>query len=155
MTDNTSVNDQITDSITQIQKMLADDNGENIRAFSYQLMAHSIALAMYNAVHQQQQRYILQNAITTAASKAILEASPEKALKLAEEGLGGDSFTQTLSELKAMMDSLNSTYKDIRSGLKENINADKPAAKPASQPAVKKVAVKKAARKTVKQSRRK
>lgn len=147
MADNTSVNDQITDSITQIQKMLADDNGENVQAFSYQLMAHAIGLAMYNAVHQQQQRYILQNAITTAASKAILEASPEKALKMAEEGLGGDSFTQTLTELKEMMDSLNSTYKDVMAGLKTStVSTDKPARKPA---------VKKAARKTVKRPRRK
>ncbi len=147
MADNTSVNDQITDSITQIQKMLADDNGENVQAFSYQLMAHAIGLAMYNAVHQQQQRYILQNAITTAASKAILEASPEKALKMAEEGLGGDNFTQTLTELKEMMDSLNSTYKDVMAGLKKSADStDKPA---------RKSAVKKAARKTVKRPRRK
>lgn len=147
MADNTSVNDQITDSITQIQKMLADDNGENIQAFSYQLMAHAIGLAMYNAVHQQQQRYILQNAITTAASKAILEASPEKALKMAEEGLGGDSFTQTLAELKEMMDSLNNTYEDVMVGLKKStVSTDKPARKPV---------VKKAARKTVKRPRRK
>jgi hypothetical protein len=145
--DNSSVNDQITDSITQIQKMLADDSGENIQAFSYQLMAHAIGLAMYNAVHQQQQRYILQNAITTAAAKAILEASPEKALKLAEEGLGGDSFTQTLSELKAMMDNLNNTYKDMKAGLKESVvSAGKPAPKPG---------VKKSARNSVKQTRRK
>ena len=147
MADNTSVNDQITDSITQIQKMLADDSGENIQAFSYQLMAHAIGLAMYNAVHQQQQRYILQNAITTAAAKAILEASPEKALKLAEEGLGGDSFTQTLSELKAMMDNLNNTYKDMKAGLKESVVS---AGKPAPNPGVKK-----SARKSGKQTRRK
>lgn len=147
MADNSSVNDQITDSITQIQKMLADDSGENIQAFSYQLMAHAIGLAMYNAVHQQQQRYILQNAITTAAAKAILEASPEKALKLAEEGLGGDSFTQTLSELKAMMDNLNNTYKDMKAGLKESVvSAGKPAPKPG---------VKKSVRNSVKQTRRK
>jgi hypothetical protein len=145
--ENTSVNDQITDSITQIQKMLTDDNGENIQAFSYQLMAHAIGLAMYNAVHQQQQRYILQNAITSAASKAILEASPEKALKMAEESLGDNSFTQTLSELKAMMDSLNSTYRDVVAGLKKNAtNTTKSSPKPA---------VKKAARKTVKRPRRK
>jgi hypothetical protein len=145
--DNTSVNDQITDSITQIQKMLADDNGENIQALSYQFMAHAIGLAMYNAVHQQQQRYILQNAITTAAAKAILEASPEKALKLAEEGLGGDSFTQTLSELKAMMDNLNNTYKDMKAELKGSVvSAGKPAPKPG---------VKKSARKSSKQTRRK
>lgn len=133
MTDNTSVNDQITDSITQIQKMLADDNGENIQALSHQLMAHSIGLAMYNTVYQQQQRYILQNAITTAATKAILEASPEKALKLAEEGLGANSFTQTLSELKAMMDSLNDTHKDVVSRLKESaVNAAKASPKPSA-----------------------
>lgn len=139
MTDNTSVNDQITDSITQIQKMLADDDGENIQALSYQLMAHSIGLAMYNTVHQQQQRYILQNAITTAATKAILEASPEKALKLAEEGLGADSFTQTLSELKAMMDSLNSTQKDVMATLKDSAAGT---AKPSQESAVEKSAPK-------------
>lgn len=144
MTDNASVNDQITDSITQIQKMLADDNGENIQALSYQLMAHSIGLAMYNTVYQQQQRYILQNAITTAATKAILEASHEKALKLAEEGLGANSFTQTLSELKAMMDSLNDTHKDVVTRLKES------AASTAKAPT--KSTAKKSVRKTGKRS---
>ncbi len=121
MVDETSINDQISDSVEQIKKLLSDDNGDNVRAFSYQMMAHSIGLAMYNAVHQQQQRYIIQNAITTAATKAILEASPEQALKMAEEGLGEQHFTQTMHELKAMMDDLNSTYKELNSQLTDDL----------------------------------
>lgn len=117
MADSTSINDQITDSIEQIQALLADDNGQNTRALSYQLMSHAASLAFYNTVHQQQQMYVLQNAITTAAAKAILEASPEDAIKYAKEGFASQDMTSTLTELKKFMDDLNETYKDLQKDL--------------------------------------
>ena len=123
MADTTSINDQIKDSIEQIQALLADDDGQNTRALSYQLMSHAASLAFYNTVHQQQQMYVLQNAITTAAAKAILEASPEDALKYAKEGFASQDMTGTLTELKKFMDDLNETYKDLRENLSEDTSS--------------------------------
>lgn len=134
MSEETTLNDQIKDSIEQMQAMLADSSSAgNTRAFSYQLMAHSIGLAMYNTVQQQQQMYILQNAVTTAATKAILEASPQEALALAREGFGSQDILATLKELKQCMDDLHSTYhgakEDVASSAKE-VGDQKPTSAP-------------------------
>ncbi|MBE1160726.1 RebB family R body protein [Dyella sp. 7MK23] len=75
------------------------------RAMADQVMAHAIGLAMHNAVAQQQQLYMLRNAMTTAAVNAILEASPEDALRYASEALPGDDIAQTLERLRALMES--------------------------------------------------
>lgn len=76
----------------------------NGRAMADQVMAFAIGLAMQNAVAQQQQAYILRNAVTTAAARAILQASPEQALRFAREVLSSDDVASTLERLKKLMD---------------------------------------------------
>ena len=56
-----------------------------------------------NAVAQQQQAYILRNAVTTAAARAILQSSPEEALRFAREVLSSDDVAQTLERLGEVM----------------------------------------------------
>ena len=69
-------------------------------------MAHSIALAMQNAVAQQQHAYVLRNAVTSAAAKAALEDDPERALELVDSSLPLQEVTQTLRQLKELRDEL-------------------------------------------------
>jgi hypothetical protein len=73
--------------------------GPQARGLADQLMAHAIGLAMQNAVAQQQQAYVLRNVMTTAAARAILESSPEEALRFARDALCGDDIAQTLERL--------------------------------------------------------
>ncbi len=114
----TSVNDQVLDAIKELNATLAGNVDANVDALSFQLMAHSVALAMQNTVHQQQQAYILQNAATTAAVKAIMESDPKEAIELAKQGFGTAPLVDTLKELKGFMDDLRDTYGDVQETVK-------------------------------------
>jgi hypothetical protein len=100
----TAVNNQITDSVSQVNETVQGASQSQARAMADQVMAQAIGLAMQNAVAQQQQAYILRNAVTTAAARAILESSPEEALRFAREVLSNDDVSQTLDRLKKLMD---------------------------------------------------
>ncbi|HZX29884.1 MAG TPA: RebB family R body protein [Rhodocyclaceae bacterium] len=79
------------------------------RAVGYQMAAHAIGLAMQNAVAQQQHAYVLLNAITTSATRAVLESRAEdarEAIKLAREVLNPAAIAVTLAELKDLLDRL-------------------------------------------------
>lgn len=102
-----AVNSQITDAVKQINASILGNAEALGQAMAQQIMSQSIALAMQNAVAQQQQMYTLRNAVTAAAVKAILEASPEEALQFAREALSGEDVVQTLSSLKDLMDSVS------------------------------------------------
>lgn len=132
-----AVNDQIRDSISQISEIMRDGEGSTVRAMSYQVMAHTIAMSMYNTVHQQQQLYILQNAATTAAIKEALKSNPAEAAKIAQQAIIDTDLTKTISQLKTMMDELNETYKDIKTGAAEPKTPSSPvaASKSKSKPA--------------------
>jgi hypothetical protein len=99
-----AVNDQIADAVAQVNETVGGASQSQARAMADQVMAHAVALAMQNAVAQQQQAYILRNAVTTAAVRAILQASPEDALRFAREVLAGDDVAQTLERLNGLMD---------------------------------------------------
>jgi polysaccharide deacetylase 2 family uncharacterized protein YibQ len=123
-----ALNDQISDSIAQINALLLDSEGSNVRAMTYQVMAHTIAMSMYNTVYQQQQMYVLQNATTTAAITEALKSNPAEAVKIAQAAIIGSDLTKTISQLKTLMDELNVTYSDIKSSV------SKPKAAPAAKP---------------------
>jgi hypothetical protein len=100
--DKTDVNSQITDAVTQVNETVIGSSEALARAMADQVMAQTIGLALQNAVAQQQQLYILRNAVTTAATRAILDASPEEALRFASEVLKTDDIEQTLERLSAL-----------------------------------------------------
>jgi hypothetical protein len=84
MSDATS---QIRAAIAEVDQIIAGAGRAFLSAAAYQSIAHSIALAAQNAVAQQQQSYILRNAIVAAAADAILagkKAEAEELLKLAD-----------------------------------------------------------------------
>ncbi len=104
-----SLNQQITDSIKQMQQLMSDSDGEGISNYINLVTAHAVSLALYNTVQQQQQAYILQNAITTAAAKAILETNPENALALAREGFGDNNLADTIESLFTVLASVDTS----------------------------------------------
>lgn len=114
----TTVNDQVLDAIKDLNSVLATNIDANTDALTHQLMTHSVALAIQNTVHQQQQAYILQNAATTAAVKAIMETDPKEAIELAKQGFSAAPLVDTLKELKGFMDELQTTHGDLREGVK-------------------------------------
>lgn len=103
MADQTEVNSQIIDAVTQVNETVGGSSEALARAMADQVMAQAIGMAMQNAVAQQQQLYILRNAVTTAAARAILDSSPEEALRFASEALNSDDIAQTLERLSALV----------------------------------------------------
>ena len=103
MSDQSKLNDQITDSVAQIEKLIADNGGAQSKAIADQLTVQALSLAMQNAVAQQQHEYILKNAIVTAAAKAVLKSSPQDALALAEKALSGTDVVSTLASIKDLL----------------------------------------------------
>ncbi len=70
-----SVNDQITDAVTQTNvKVLAEAPAQSI-AMVYQTSAHSIALAMENAQQAQGGLQQIGNAVTSSAVTMIMNAA--------------------------------------------------------------------------------
>ncbi len=113
MGDSSDPNQQILDALKEIQEALQTlltmgASADQSQAAAQQLASQAISVAMQNAVAQQQQTYILQNAVTAAAAKVILEGSPEDAIRLAREVLSGNDLVPTLNGLKDLMDEVNS-----------------------------------------------
>ncbi|RUL67109.1 R body protein [Dyella dinghuensis] len=103
MTDETTVNSQITDAVTQVNASVEGSSEALARAMANQIMAHAVSVAIQNAVAQQQHLYMLRNAVTTTAVRAILKSDPEQALRFANEALNGDDLAQTIEQLSALL----------------------------------------------------
>ena len=118
-----AVNSQITDAVKQIQSMINDTSDEFSEAVSQQVTAHAVGLAMQNAVAQQQELYILRNAIVTAAANAIIESNPKEAMSLAEKVLSGDDIVATISGLKELLDDAETEAKQSKTNKKKTTQA--------------------------------
>lgn len=101
-----SVNDQVTDSVAQLQHSLDGLAQPFAAAAAYQAVAHTLGLALQNAVARQQHSHILRTALTTAAAAAILDGRVDQAqavLKLAESSLANPSFETEVAQLQVAL----------------------------------------------------
>jgi len=104
--DPSSVNNQVIDSIKQINELLKE--GEyNLNGVSNQLVIQATGMAMLNIVNQQQQLYSIQNAATAVAVKEMLSSSPQEAIQLMNETIKNTKLTESIKELKELMQSVN------------------------------------------------
>jgi hypothetical protein len=130
MADETSLNQQIVDAVAQSASLVG--SGALGRAGAEQLTILMLTLAMQNAVAQQQQLYMLQNAATTALVKGLLEGGPDgasrwgEALQLVREAFSAADIARTLARLKEMLDQLTAREAPAR---------EAPTAVPAPMPA--------------------
>lgn len=115
--DNTnSLNDQIRDSVSQVQATLADMQQPFASAAAFQTIAHALGLALHNAVARQQHSHMLRNALTTAAAKALLDGRVEQAqavLKLAESPLVNPTFEAEVGQLQKAIENLREELEKI------------------------------------------
>lgn len=75
MADNTPVNSQITDAVTQANVKVLGEAPAQSMALVYQTMAHSISLAMENAQQAQGGLQQIGNAVTSSAITMIMNAA--------------------------------------------------------------------------------
>lgn len=73
---NGTVNTQITDAVTQTNVKVLGEAPAQSMALLYQVMAHSMGLAMQNSIQTQGGLQQIGNAITATACKMIFEAAP-------------------------------------------------------------------------------
>jgi hypothetical protein len=116
VSDQTPLNDQITDAVQQARQLIEGLDDCTGKAIALQVLAHAVGLALYNAVAQQQQIYTLRNAVTTAAAKAILDSDPERALSFADEALTDRDVVATLSGLREVMQDLTGAFASGKPG---------------------------------------
>jgi hypothetical protein len=74
MADNTPVNGQVTDAVTQTNVKVLGEAPAQSMALVYQSMAHSISLAMQNAQQAQGGLQQIGNAVTSSAVTMIMNA---------------------------------------------------------------------------------
>jgi hypothetical protein len=77
MADNTPVNAQITDAVTQTNVKVLGEAPAQSMALVYQTMAHSISLAMENAQQAQGGLQQIGNAVTSSAVTMIMNAAKQ------------------------------------------------------------------------------
>ncbi|GLQ06693.1 RebB family R body protein [Sneathiella chinensis] len=106
MTEESYVNSQVTDAITQTSMKVVGEAPAEAMAILYQQMAHSIGLALQNVIAQQQHSYSIHNAITLAASRQLLTTDPAAAAKASQELVAGSAITENLSALQAVVNEL-------------------------------------------------
>lgn len=117
----TTVNQEIVDSLAATVDAVTEE-GVGGAAMAEQVAALGVALAMQNAVAQQQQLYILQNAATTAMVKAMLDAGPEAAARWAEalarvrEAFTPVDIAATLGQLEALLGRLRGARGGVAAG---------------------------------------
>ena len=73
MADNTPVNSQITDAVTQTNVKVLGEAPAQAMGMVYQTMAHSISLSMQNAMQTQGGLQQIGNAVTSSACRLILD----------------------------------------------------------------------------------
>lgn len=98
-----ATNDQIVDAVRQVSALTLGADPAFQRALNYQVLTQAVGLAMQNAVAQQKQRYILRNALVTAAARRLLESDPAKVLGFLDEVHTSDETARVLSRLQEMM----------------------------------------------------
>jgi len=84
MVDDSSVNDQITDSVTQNLTLLADSAAIQGVGMVDVVSAEATGIAMHNAVMSQQHSQLASNASVTATCARMLNTQPEPAAKKKE-----------------------------------------------------------------------
>ncbi|UUX48044.1 RebB family R body protein [Nisaea acidiphila] len=75
MADETPVNSQITDAVTQTNVKVVGEAPAQAMGMVYQSMAHSISLSMQNAMQAQGGLQQIGNAVTSSACRLILDAT--------------------------------------------------------------------------------
>ncbi|WP_298515652.1 RebB family R body protein [uncultured Kordia sp.] len=98
-----NINNQIEDAIKSINTLLKSADNDNLELIANQALVEAASLAMLNMVSQQQQLYMLQNAATTVAVKAMLETNPEEALKIMNQTIENNNITASLSDFEKVI----------------------------------------------------
>ena len=101
----TTVNDQITDAVTQANvKVLADAPAQALGTV-YQVMAQTVGLSMQNAVANQQNMNTIDTSVTTQGVNLLYSMPVAADARGTNEIFSGNALAETIADLKATMQS--------------------------------------------------
>ncbi len=118
MSDQDTLNDQIRDSLDQLQRTLVGIQQPVAAGASLQTVAHALGLALLNTVARQQHSHMLRNAMTAAAARALLDGRTDQAeavLKLAESPLVNPTFEAEVAQLRSALAGLREDLEKVLS----------------------------------------
>lgn len=103
MAENTWMNSQITDAVTQTNvKVLGDAPAESM-GMLYQMLAQSTGMSMQNLVANQQHKNSIDSAVVTGAVSLLYTVDTVTSGKSTEKILGGNPVAETMAALKGTL----------------------------------------------------
>ncbi|WP_373085661.1 RebB family R body protein [Sneathiella sp.] len=110
MADNTWMNSQITDAVTQTNvKVLGDAPAESM-GMLYQMMAQSTGMSMQNMVANQQHKNSIDSAVVTGAVSLLYTLDTAAEGKATQEVLSGNPVAETMASLKGVLASFREPH---------------------------------------------
>ena len=106
MAEDTRVNSQITDAVTQTNLTVLGNAPAQSMATAYQLLAQSVGVAMQNAVANQQNMNTIDSAIVTQGISLLFSLDGAVDAMSAKNIVLNDSNTEVLSTLQAIISEL-------------------------------------------------
>lgn len=107
MAENTWMNSQITDAVTQSNvKVLGDSPAESM-GMLYQMLAQSTGMSMQNMVANQQHKNSIDSAVVTGTVTVLYTLDTATQGKAAQEILSGNPIAESMASLKGVLNSFD------------------------------------------------
>jgi len=106
MPENTPVNSQITDAVTQSNLTVLGNAPAQSMATAYQLLAQSVGVSMQNAVANQQNMNTIDSAIVSQGISLLFNLDGAMDARAAKDIILDDSNTEILSTLQTLISEL-------------------------------------------------
>ncbi|MCC3305805.1 RebB family R body protein [Sneathiella sp. HT1-7] len=115
MANDTPVNSQITDAVTQSNLTVVGGAPAQSMGTVYQMMAQSVGVSMQNAVSNQQNMNTIDNAIVTQGIAMLYSMDDSLEARASEEILSGNVNAEIVSALQAIIVELKKAQSEQKS----------------------------------------
>ena len=115
MANDTPVNSQITDAVTQSNLPVVGGAPAQSMGTVYQMMAQSVGVSMQNAVSNQQNMNTIDNAIVTQGIAMLYSMDDSLEARASEEILSGNVNAEIVSALQAIIVELKKAQSEQKS----------------------------------------
>ncbi|MDF2368996.1 RebB family R body protein [Sneathiella sp.] len=115
MANDTPVNSQITDAVTQSNLTVIGGAPAQSMGTVYQMMAQSVGVSMQNAVSNQQNMNTIDNAIVTQGIAMLYSMDNSLEARASEEILSGNVNAEIVSALQAIIVELKKAQSEQKS----------------------------------------
>ncbi|TNE37276.1 MAG: R body protein [Alphaproteobacteria bacterium] len=103
MANDTPVNSQITDAVTQASLMVVGNAAAQSMGTAYQMMAQAAGVSMQNAVANQHSMNTIDNAIVSQGIAMLYSIDNSTEARVTQEILSGNANAEIVSALKAII----------------------------------------------------